>query len=51
LTIAWRIVLGDVFFVSRRFMGHQHCLFGLREVVGEPFQHLLPQHEFIHDER
>jgi hypothetical protein len=43
-------VLGDVFFVSRRFMGHPHCLFGLQQVFGEPFQHLLPKHEFIHDE-
>jgi hypothetical protein len=32
-------------------MGHPHCLFGLRQIVGEPFQHLLPQREFIHDER
>jgi hypothetical protein len=44
-------VFGDVFFVSRRFMGRPHCLFGLQQVFGEPFQHLLLQHEFIHDER
>jgi hypothetical protein len=32
-------------------MGRPNCLFGLQQVFGEPFQHLLPQHEFIHDER
>ena len=45
------LVFGDVFFVSRRLMGSPHCLFGLQQVFGEPFQHLLTQHEFIHDER
>ena len=44
-------VFGDVFFVSRRFMGRPHCLFGLQQVFGEPLQHLLLQQEFIHDER
>ena len=44
-------VFGDVFFVSRRFMGRPRCLFGLQQVFGEPFQHLLLQQEFIHDER
>ena len=44
-------VFGDVFFVSRRFMGHPRCLFGLQQVFGEPFQHLLMQQDFIHDER
>jgi len=44
-------VFGDVFFVSRRFMGRPHCLFGLQQVFGEPFQHLPLQQEFIHDER
>jgi hypothetical protein len=39
-------VFGDVFFVSRRFMGRSHCLFGLQQVFGEPFQHLLLQQEF-----
>jgi hypothetical protein len=29
------------FFVSRRFMGRPHCLFGLQQVFGEPFQHHL----------
>jgi hypothetical protein len=43
-------VLGDVFFMSRRFMGRPHCLFGLQQVFREPFQHLLPKDEFIHDE-
>jgi hypothetical protein len=28
-----------------------HCLFGLQQVFGEPFQHLLLQPGFIHDER
>jgi hypothetical protein len=32
--------------VSRRFMGLPHCLFGLLQVFGEPFQHLLLQQEF-----
>jgi hypothetical protein len=36
--------------MSRRFMGRPHCLFGLQQVFGEPFQHLLPKDEFIHDE-
>ncbi len=36
-------VFSDVFFVGRRFMGRPHCLFGLQEVFGEPFQHLLLQ--------
>ena len=31
-------------------MGRPHCLFGLQQVFGEPFQHLLLQQEFIHDE-
>ena len=44
-------VFGDVFFVSRRFMGRPRCLFGLQQVFGEPSQHLMPQQEFIHDER
>jgi hypothetical protein len=44
-------VFGDVFFVSRRFMGSPHCLFGLQQVVGEPLQHQLPKDEFIHNER
>ena len=44
-------VFGDVFFVSRRLMGRPYCLFGLQQVFGEPFQHLLLQQEFIHDER
>jgi hypothetical protein len=34
-------VFGDAFFVSRRFMGRPRCLFGLQQVFGEPFQHLL----------
>ena len=37
--------------VRRRFMGDPYCLFGLQQVFGEPFQYLLPKHEFIHDER
>ncbi len=44
------LVFGDVFFVSRRFMGRLRCLFGLQQVFGEPFQHLLLQQEFIHIE-
>jgi len=44
-------VLGDIFFMSRRFMCRPHCLFGLQQVFGEPFQHLLLKEEFIHDER
>jgi len=36
-------VFGNVFFVSRRFMGRTHCLFGLQQVFGEPLQHLLLQ--------
>jgi hypothetical protein len=32
-------------------MGHSHGLFGLQQVFGEPFQHLLLQQEFIHDEK
>jgi hypothetical protein len=32
-------------------MGRPRCLFGLQQVFGEPFQHLLLQQEFIHDER
>jgi hypothetical protein len=44
-------ILGDVFFVSCRFMGRPRCLFGLQEVFGEPFQHLLLKQQFIHDER
>ena len=43
-------VFGDVFFVSRRFMGRPRCLFGSQQVFGEPFQHLLLKQEFIHDE-
>jgi hypothetical protein len=43
-------VFGDVFFMSRRFMGRSHCLFSLQQIFGEPFQHLLLQQEFIHDE-
>ena len=31
-------------------MGRPHCLFDLQQVIGELFQHLLPQHKFIHDE-
>jgi hypothetical protein len=31
-------------------MGRSHGLFGLQQVFGEPFQHLLPQNEFIHGE-
>ena len=45
------LVLGDVFFMSRRFMGRPHCLLDLQQVFREPFQHLLPKDEFIHDER
>lgn len=44
-------VFGDVFFVSRRFMRRPHCLFGLQQVFGEPFQHLLPKDKFFHVER
>ena len=44
------LVFGDAFFVSRCFMGRPHCLFGLQQVFGEPFQHLLLKQEFIHDE-
>ncbi len=44
-------VFGDVLFVGRRFMGHPHRLLSLQQVFGEPFQHLLLQQEFIHDER
>jgi hypothetical protein len=44
------LVFGDVLFVSRRFMGRSHCVFGLQQVFGEPFQHLLPQNVFIHGE-
>ena len=44
-------VFGDAFFVSRRCKGRPRCLFGLQQVFGEPFQHLLLQQEFIHDER
>ena len=43
-------VFGDAFFVSRRIMGRPHCLFGLQQVFGKPFQHLLLKQEFIHDE-
>ena len=43
-------IFGDVFFMRRRFMGHPHGLFGLQQVFGEPFHHLLLQQEFIHDE-
>jgi hypothetical protein len=32
-------------------MGCAHCLFGLQKVIGEPFQHVLLQQEFIHGER
>lgn len=42
-------VFGDVFFVSRRFMRRARSLFGLTQIFGEPFQHLLLQQEFIHD--
>lgn len=28
-------------------MGGPHCLFGLQQVFGEPFQDLLLQYEFI----
>ncbi|MDB5900426.1 MAG: hypothetical protein JWP41_4028 [Ramlibacter sp.] len=45
------LVFGDVFFMGRRFMGCPHCLFHLQQVFGKPFQHLLLQQEFIHDER
>jgi hypothetical protein len=44
-------VFGDVFFVGRRFMGRSHCLFDFQQVIGEPFEHLLLQEEFIHEER
>ena len=44
-------VFGDVFGVSRRLMGRPRCFFGLQQVFGEPFQHLLLEPEFIHDER
>ena len=44
-------IFGDVFFMGRRFVGCPHCLFGLQQVFGEPFHHLLLQQEFIHDER
>jgi hypothetical protein len=43
-------VFGNAFFMSRRFMGRPRCLFGLQQVFGEPFQHLLLEQEFIHDE-
>jgi hypothetical protein len=43
--------LGDAFFVGRRVTGRPHCLFGLQQVFGEPFQHLLLQQKCIHDER
>jgi hypothetical protein len=39
------LVFGDVFFVSRRFMGRLQRLFGLQQVFGEPFQHLLLQQD------
>ncbi len=29
-------------------MGRPLCLFGLQQVFGEPFQHLLLKQEFIH---
>lgn len=45
------LVFGDVFFVGRRFMGRPHRFFDLKQVFSEPFQHLLLQQEFIHDER
>ena len=45
------LVFGNVFFMGRRFTGRPYCLFGLQQVFGEPFQHLLLQHEFIHDDR
>ena len=44
-------VFGDLFFLSRRFMGRPRCFFGLQQVLGEPFQHLLLLQQFIHDER
>jgi hypothetical protein len=44
-------VFGDVFFVRRRLMGFPRGLFGLLQVFSKPFQHLLLQQEFIHDER
>ncbi len=31
-------------------MRRARCLFSMPEVFGEPFQHLLLQQEFIHDE-
>jgi hypothetical protein len=43
-------VFGDAFFVSRRFVGRPRGLFGLQQVFGEPFQHLLLKQQFIHDE-
>ncbi len=44
------LVLGDVLFVSRRLMGGPRGLFDLQQVFGEPFQHLVLEQEFIHDE-
>ena len=37
-------VFGDAFLMSRRFMGRPRSLFGLQQVFGEPFQHLLLKH-------
>ena len=43
-------VFGNVLFVSRRFMGRPHCLFGFQQVFGEPIRYLLLQQKFIHDQ-
>jgi hypothetical protein len=32
-------------------MGRPRRLFGLQQILCEPFRHLLLQQEFIHDER
>ena len=43
------LVFGDVFLMSRRFMGRSRGLFDLQQIVDQLRQHLLPQQEFIHD--
>jgi hypothetical protein len=43
------LVLGDVLFMRRRCVGCPGCLFGLQQVLGKLFQHLLLQQEFIHE--
>jgi hypothetical protein len=40
-------VFGEVFFVSRRFMGSPHCLFGLQQVFCESQQVVLRNREVL----